>query len=181
MATTAQIYTARITKCITALPTLPEGVEVNLNCLNFFTSNIYRHPMVGDINLSEISPYVLKTSGGHIMENLWQGSKVYPDVSAQEEIKSGKLIWKHPSEIHVVNGELTSAFWAWRKKLWNNPHPVRYPNGYGRRHEVICSLWHDGKEWVTMDYITARKKIYCHVYTQLVQQKYSKGILSSTI
>lgn len=32
------------------------------------------------------------------MENIWQGSKVYDVVDEQHEIKSGKLIWAHPTE-----------------------------------------------------------------------------------
>lgn len=54
-------------------------------------------------------------------------------------------------------------------KLWNNPYEVRYPNGYYGRHKCLYTLWNEDGEWVKLPYILARKKIYCKVYTELVQ------------
>lgn len=165
----ASIYTARITGVRQQLPPAPPGV-INLNCLNFFPNNIAHHPLVGEIRLDQISPYVLKDAQGHFHECIWQFSKIYATIEAQHEIKAGKLIWSHPAEVHVVDGQLTPAYWAWRKKGWNNPYPVRYPNGYHGRHKCLCSLWHDGEKWITLDYIRARKIIYCRTYATLVRQ-----------
>lgn len=121
------------------------------------------------IPLYQITPYYLKDKEGHIFENIWQGSKVYETVDAQNEIKAGNVIWSHPAETHVINGKYTGQFWAWRKKLWNNRYAVRYPNGFYGRHRCLYALWHNGVEWVQLDYITARKQIYCKVYVELVQ------------
>ena len=158
------IYVNRITKITQSLPPAPEGV-LNLNCLHFFPNNVSED----GIPLYQITPYYLRDAEGHIFENMFQFSKLYPSVEAQNEIKSGNLIWSHPAEVHVNNGQLTPEFWAWRKKGWNNPYPVRYPNGYYGRHTCLCALWHNGTEWERLDYISARKKIYCKVYAQLAQ------------
>jgi hypothetical protein len=170
MAAQPRLFTQRIVRCFTKLPDAPADCRINLNCLNFFPTNIYHHPLVGAIDLSQISPYVLADTAGHLMENIWQGSKVYPRVDAQNEVKAGKQIWLHPSETHLIDGTLTPAFWEWRKKLWENPYPVRYPNGYKGKAKAVCSLWFEGGEWRTYDYLTARKVIYCRVYAALVQQ-----------
>lgn len=157
------IYVNRIVKINQALPPVPEGT-LNLNCLHFFPSNVMH-----DIPLYQITPYYLKDLEGHIFENLWQFSKVYQNVDAQNEIKAGNIIWSHPAETHVVNGELTSQFWTWRKKGWNNPYAVRYPNGYHGRHKCLYALWFESGRWIKLAYIPARKKIYCKVYANLVQ------------
>ena len=33
----------------------------------------------------DLSPYILKDEEGHILENIWQFSKVYPKVTAQKQ------------------------------------------------------------------------------------------------
>ena len=159
----ASLYVARITKITQQLPPAPEGV-LNLNCLHFFPNNVMH-----GIPLYQITPYYLKDAEGHIFENIWQGSKVYPSVDPQNEVKAGQTIWSHPGETHVVDGQLTPAFWAWRKKLWNNPYPVRYPNGFYGRHKCLYALWMENGQWITLPYVPARKKIYCKVYAELVQ------------
>jgi hypothetical protein len=157
------IYIGRIEKVNQTLPPAPNGC-LNLNCLNFFKNNIMH-----GIHLYQISPYCLKDSEGHIFENIWQFSKLYDAVDAQHEIKSNRIIWSHPAERHIINGNLTPEFWAWRKKGWNNPDPVRYPNGFHGRHKCICALWYDNGKWESLSYIPARKKIYCKIYSVLVQ------------
>lgn len=157
------IYIGRIQRINEKLPPAPEGV-LSLNCLHFFENNV-----TNGIPLWQVSPYRLKDAGGHLFENIWQFSKAYETVDAQYEIKSGQLIWSHPGETHVINGELTSEFWAWRKKGWNNPKPVRYPNGFYGRHKCLYALWNENGTWEKLSYVPARKKIYCKVYAELVQ------------
>ena len=159
----ASLYVARITKITQQLPPAPEGV-LNLNCLHFFPNNVMH-----GIPLYQITPYYLRDADGHIFENIWQGSKLFEKVDPQHDVKAGQTIWSHPGETHVVNGQLTPAFWAWRKKLWNNPYPVRYPNGFYGRHKCLCALWMENGQWITLPYVPARKKIYCKVYAELVQ------------
>lgn len=158
------IRVERIVKVSQTLPEAPEGY-LNFNCLNWYPNNVQY-----DIPIYQVAPYYLKDREGHIFENIWQGSKCYPIVYAQHEVKAGKLIWSHPEERHIVNGQLTKEFWAWRKKLWENEYPVRYPNGFHGRHECVCALWKEGNEWLQLNYLTARKKIYCKVYEQLVKE-----------
>lgn len=158
------VYVNRIVKVAQTLP-LPPGDDIlNLNCLNFFTNNV-----AYNIPLYELTPYYLKDSEGHIFENIWQGSKCYQSVDAQHEVKANKVIWSHPAETHIIDGKITPQFWAWRAKLWNNPYAVRYPNGYYGRHKCLCALWYDNGKWETLQYVPARKKIYCKVYCTLVQ------------
>jgi hypothetical protein len=157
------IYVNRIVKVAQPLPPAPEGA-LNLNCLNFFTNNV-----MYDIPLYEITPYYLKDAEGHIFENVWQFSKVYEKVDAQHEVKAHKVIWSHPAETHMASGQLTQQFWAWRKKGWNNPFAVRYPNGFYGRHRCLCAMWYENGAWTSLPYVPARKKIYCQVYANLVQ------------
>jgi hypothetical protein len=158
------IYVNRIIKVNQKLPPVPEPNVLNLNCLNFFSNNVMH-----DIPLYQISPYYLKDAEGHIFESIYQFSKYYERVSYQNQIKGNKIIWSHPEEVHVMNGEFTPAFWAWRKKGWNHPYAVRYPNGYDGRSACIGALWNENGNWITLPYIPARKKIYCKVYAELVQ------------
>jgi len=98
-----------------------------------------------------------------------QFSKVYQNVTAQNEIIGGKIIWSHPAEVHIKDNEFTAAFWAWRKKGWNNPYAVRFPNGYDGRHECLSALWYEDGKYEYLSYIPARKKIYCKVYAALAK------------
>lgn len=160
----ASIYLGRITKVGQKLPIAPDGV-INLNCLNFFPNNIMH-----GIHLYEISPYILSDQG-IIFENHYQYCKLYRKVYAQREVKSGKLIWEHPEEIHInEEGKVTSEYWTWRTKGFNNPYPVRYPNGFHGRTECVASLYYNGSGWEFLSYVEARKKIYCKTYERLVKR-----------
>ena len=161
------IYVNRIVKVNQRLPNLPikDGNTLNLNCLNFFPNNVYQN-----IPLYQLTPYYLHDENGCIFENIWQGSKLYEFVATQADIKANKVIWHHPTETHVVNGQVQPAYWEWRRKLYNNPYAVRYPNGYYGRHKCLGALWQTNGVWKLLPYIPARKKIYCSVYASLVQQ-----------
>lgn len=126
----------------------------------------------------ELGPYVLKDDDGRIMENIWQFSKVYEKVPPTKEYYSRynkKIIWQHPSEIHVKHGKLTNEYYSWRTKGMLNQYPVRYPVGYSNRNKCLYSIGGDQDniedpidEHNKLDYISARKKIYLPVYTKLV-------------
>ena len=54
----------------------------------------------------DIGPYCLKNKQGHIMENIWQFSKVYKDVPETKQVYSrwdNRTIWEWPAEQHVKN------------------------------------------------------------------------------
>jgi hypothetical protein len=76
------------------------------------------------------------------MENGWQYSKVYPEYDNK--------------------GEPTESYFDWAVKGWNNPNPVRYPMGKGKK--PLYSWW-DGKKYT---YVEGRKKIYVPLYARSV-------------
>lgn len=129
----------------------------------------------------QLSPYVLRNSQGCLLENLWQFAKVYPSITKQRiplgRWHQDKIIWEHPAERHLDNGIPTEAYWQWRNKGMHNDYAVRYPNGYHGRRDAEFSLWpklggdpslqRDLNDFDQLDYIEARKKIYCALYAEL--------------
>jgi hypothetical protein len=118
-----------------------------------------------------LSPYSLRTQEGHIMENIWQFSKVYKTIPASRQTYSrydNTVIWEHPAEAHLdQDGNLTNAYWNWRSKGYNNPHAVRYPVGFHHRTKCLYS-YYNGKN---LNYIEARKEIYMPIYIDLVKEQ----------
>lgn len=135
----------------------------------------YRNVLIhlSDKNIGgDLSPYLLKDENGRLLENIWQFSKLYEKVDAQRTPKSrfypDQIIWEHPEEVHLVNDEVQPAYWEWRKKGMENAYAVRYPNGYHGRHQCKFCLWPDSQEGAErLDYIEARKKVYCAEYARL--------------
>lgn len=81
-----------------------------------------------------------------------------------------KIIWEHSGERHCRDGTILPDYWAWREKGFKNDYAVRYPNGFKGRSECLFSLWPRTDEpmiYDRLDYITARKKIYCGEYIRL--------------
>lgn len=121
-----------------------------------------------------LGPYVLKDDKGRIMENIWQGSKLYPrvpKVSVPFSQKYRRIVWTWPEEIHIdSDGNITDAYWKWREALMNNPDAVRYPVGITARHTCKCSILKTSNGYERLDYIESRKKIYIPVYTKLIQE-----------
>lgn len=78
-----------------------------------------------------------------IFENAYQYSKCY--------------------QIHTVDGEPTPAYFEWARKGWADSKPKRYPMGRGAK--PLYSLWNGEK----LDYISARKRIYCPLYSAAVE------------
>lgn len=120
----------------------------------------------------DLSPYILKDEHGRILENVWQFSKIYERVTVQRTRLSrfhpNKIIWQHGSEQHIGdNKTILPAYWDWRRKGMANEFAVRYPNGFHGRTKCVSCLWRvDGKlEW--LDYISARKHVYCGEYIRL--------------
>lgn len=116
-----------------------------------------------------LSPYVLKDEQGHLLENVWQFSKVYRSVEAQRASLSRYhpqvIVWEHPAEKHfdAATDKPTHEYWEWRNKGLCNPFAVRYPNGFHGRKKCLFSIW----EGERLDYIAARKRIYCGEYARL--------------
>lgn len=117
---------------------------------------------------AQLSPYILKNEQGHILENIWQFSKIYEKVDEQKipisRYNPDRIIWQHPAEVHIFDHEPTNEYWNWRRKGFENWYAVRYPAGFKNRHKCICAIDNQGEN---LDYITARKRIYCYEYSRL--------------
>lgn len=96
----------------------------------------------------ELSPFVLPAPPARNLENLWQYSKVYPNVQPNSHVDS--------------EGNPNGYWYAWRLCGWNDTRAQRYPMGKGKI--PLYSFWNGEK----LDYITARKKIYAPEYAKNV-------------
>ena len=139
--------------------------------------------MMKSSKYASLSPYYLKDAEGHIIENTWQFGKVFERVPKSVQYYSQydrTVIWSHPEETHVVDGELTPEYFAWREKGFRNPQAVRYPVGFHHRHNCLYSLASEnGKINPTkLSYIEARFKIYMPLYiNSVIKQSQFKTLL----
>ena len=154
--------------------------------------------MSGHSKWGVLGPYNLKDQNNRSVENLWQFSKIYPKIKETTEYYSRwdrTMIWKQEKERHCrkltdteerdsrldktdcfsVEGStyvLSEKYKRWRKKGKNNKYAVRYPNSYRGRHDTLTSLVKDyqrpKRKWSSLNYIQARKNIYCPLYCSLV-------------
>ena len=127
----------------------------------------------------DIGPYCLKNEQGHIMENIWQFSKIYETVPASTQRYSrwdNRIIWEWPEETHMMNNQSNDAYWVWRNAGMNAVDPIRYPVGMAHRKHAVGSLMETENGYVMLDYIEARKEIYVKVYSDLVtkHEKFKK-------
>jgi|GEM_PF-2813902 len=112
---------------------------------------------------SELSPFVLKDENGQIMENIWQFSKIYEQITAQNQ-KSG---WNWKAETHVkkenvkilqkelrtraegkmreseldVSSFIELKYWSWRESGIKFEEPVRFPVGSADRYKCLGLVW----------------------------------------
>lgn len=129
-----------------------------------------------------IGPYELKDEEGHIMENVWQFSKVYPRVEASKQRKSrfeSVVVWDHPAEQHLLDpgqpaapANCTPEYWAWRLKGFEAPYAVRYPPGYGKMDRCVGCLvgTEAGGYQGPLGYVESRKALYLPLYARLARQ-----------
>jgi hypothetical protein len=121
----------------------------------------------------ELSPYILKTEEGCIMENVWQFSKIYRKVYNQNQTihrYTSEKGWVHPEEIHIdEKGNVLPEYWQWRSKGMNCSHAIRYPNGYNGRSECVGFIWNG--QFIPVDkYHIARKIIYYDTYITMCKK-----------
>lgn len=119
-----------------------------------------------------LSPYIMKTKEGQIMENVWQFSKIWAEVPAVKERVSrfsDETRWEHPAEVHwdPVLRKPTPAYWAWRAKGMSHHRWVRYPCGFKHHPEAMGSIVGTPDSWVLIGYLEARRKIYYPVYREI--------------
>lgn len=142
-----------------------------------------------------LSPYYLTDANGRIFENVWQFSKIYPQIYQCKQYRSrydNTVIWQQDFETHVqdtLNDEhryLTPEYFQWRERGLNTLEAIRYPNGFNKRHEcigAICQSSIDNKiidttydikkdtQSLVLSYIDSRKSIYLPLYSELVSQQ----------
>jgi hypothetical protein len=138
-------------------------------------------PLGGDL-----SPYVLRDEKGRLLENIWQFSKIYRRIDAQRISKSrfqkNEIIWEHSEEQHIAaDGSITREYWAWRNKGQRNYYAVRYPAGFNGRASCVASLWPVDGQLRWLDYVAARKHIYCGEYARLAPRTPHFKILSNLL
>jgi hypothetical protein len=95
-----------------------------------------------------------------------------------------RIIWDHPAEVHAIQQsdgsyQLTPEYLKWRQKLQFNKDPVRYPVGFDKKFRGSCLFAlkdhvENGElviENRRLNYVEARKEIYCELYTRLVRKE----------
>lgn len=160
-----QLRLYKVFKIVETPPKLEDYIYVN--ALSWFPNN---YLTVNDTKIPtyQLSPYHLKDENGFIFENLWQGSKIYPSVFKQDQWIKNKSIWAHPAETHIdLEGNVLPAYWDWRQKVFSNPFPVRYPNGYDGKKTCVGFIT---SNYEFLSYIEARKQFYVREFARLVQQ-----------
>ena len=136
----------------------------------------------------ELSPYHLKTDGneeavnpgGVIFENFWQGQKVYPWIYPIEIYthysKKGDprflLYQSKHNEPHLdSSGQILPDYYRWRNEIFGSTKALRYPNGFNHRHECkFLLLIKEDNTQERLDYISARKRVYCQEYKRLARK-----------
>jgi hypothetical protein len=112
------------------------------------------------------------------MENIWQFSKIWPNLPAAKERYSRydqKIIWEWPAQQHLDFNTSTvlPQYFEWRQRGMHNQYPVRYPAGFRHKRDTYCSFAENPDGTINptpLDYIEARKKIYLPVFCRLVKQ-----------
>lgn len=121
-----------------------------------------------------LGPYVLRDESGILIENLWQFSKVYERIPQTTQTYSRwdkRVVWDHPSEKHTdTNGSPNKKYWEWRKKGFECNDPIRYPVGKTARKTCLYSIPENDKT-KRLNYIEARKEIYCKSYILSVKKE----------
>lgn len=123
--------------------------------------------VAADQKYKELSPFLLKDSYGHVLENIWQFSKVYETVPEMDTKE-----WKHPAERHYdkKTKQLTEEYWKWREKGMNSERAIRFPVKRENSKKSVATLLKKGEELVFLNYIEARKQLYIPLYCQAVKQ-----------
>lgn len=152
------------------------GANPTYPALEGFTSILSLTP--SGSRYGHLSPYGLRNDSGQLLENVWQGSKVYPQVPIANipyAARSKRIVWRWPAEVHVdAHQNPTEAYWVWRRVLKNNPEPVRTPVGWKYMKTCLYALEKEEPVSATnpkLDYIASRVAIYWPIYYRAVIQE----------
>lgn len=119
--------------------------------------------------------YIKSCEEGTIMENTYQGSKIYPSVKPinVRNNYTRKIIFSYPNEEkHITKkGNITKKYWNWRYQVQHCEEPLRYPVGYHERHNCKACVkvvdW-ETKKFKVYNYVDARKYVYEQLYRDCV-------------
>jgi hypothetical protein len=125
-----------------------------------------------------LSPYNIKTSNGVIVENYWQFLKVYEYVKAINCTYSSsdkRIVFTYGGGQHIKDNVVTDEWNHWRKLGFACNDPVRFPVGNSIKARSSCKFSLYIKDDGSIDtndrlnYIQARKKVYCKTYCDNVK------------
>lgn len=127
----------------------------------------------------DLGPYCLKDSKGRIMENLYQFSKIYENISKNKEKYSrydSRIIWEWNEDTKFIeNDVITKEYSIWRTKGMNTKDPIRYPVGYNNRSKCVGVLLEtENNEYDlknSLGYIEGRKQLYGPLFINLVKKQ----------
>ncbi|ATZ81073.1 hypothetical protein BMW23_1028 [Bodo saltans virus] len=135
-----------------------------------------------DVSKSEfgaLSPYSIKTPDGIIIENYWQFLKVYENVlpiKCTFSTFDKRVVFTYGGGQHIdKNNEVTDEWNHWRKLGFACNDPVRFPVGSNPKARASCKfslcINDDGTidTHNRLDYVEARKKVYCKAYCDNVK------------
>lgn len=117
---------------------------------------------------AELSTFVLKRDG-QIIENIFSFSAIYKHVPETVHTKSARnsdIVWRWPAEQHIGDdGQLTEAYWAWRRAGMSAPDAIWRPGGRfcdGKLNVPKYYLHNDRK----IDYLFARRDVLLPIYIE---------------
>lgn len=146
----------------------------------YFEGNEWICPFYQDFTSivpSSLSPDVLRDEEGRILSNIWEASKVYPNVPyclRKVSPNDPTVAWEWPKEKHLLLSgkevkEILPEYYNWRGMLMRNPYPVKFLSGYHNPRKPFFFLESEDSE--PINYITARKKIYCPLYINRIKEE----------
>lgn len=122
-----------------------------------------------------LSPFCLKDEKGRLIENIWQFSKVYPEVPdwvCRKNQWDQTIIFSSKREKHVDSkNQPNELYWKWRKRGQEAKDPIRYPVGFKNRSQCLYAIKNDDKEMKHLDYVQSRKEIYLPAYFSALRKE----------
>ncbi len=140
----------------------------------------------------DLGPYCLKNENGHIIENVYQFSKLYNKVNYSLQRYSrydSRIIWRYPESTFIENKLILPNYWQWRNKGMESRYPIRYPVNYNDRSNCIGAIktfdtYDEPKnlnDFEILDYVESRKQIYIPMYINSVKKERKYRLLQSKL
>ncbi len=111
--------------------------------------------------MHNLHPTILRDENGHILENVWQFSHVYPRIAEQSQERSG---WKYSAQNHIREGQIHPSYQQWRSAGIAFKLPVRHPAPGSTLAYIISPL--DGSTIKPDD----ARSAYCEFYMKYARE-----------